>query len=156
MATTATTVDHATLTTLALAGAVRGACAVGQPGGWGIVIQYGNAERALAAKRGELRVFKKFDTLTFYLKNLGIDQFRIDARHFDPPKTVSSKRSATAERMREAHEAAAYKKWLAHEVQEAMDDPRPSVSHASAAQSWEAKRKDLLARSKLQQKKTVA
>lgn len=156
MATTAKTVDHSTLTTLAQAGAVRGACAVGQPGGWGIVVQYGNAERALAAKRGELRVFKKFDTLAFYLKNLGIDQFRIDARRFDAPKTEPSKRSATAERMREAHEAAAYKKWLAQEVQEAMDDLRPSVSHADATLSWEAKRKDLLARSKAQQKKTMA
>jgi hypothetical protein len=37
-----------------------------------------------------------------------------------------------------------------------MDDPRPSVSHADATLSWEAKRKDLLARSKAQQKKTLA
>lgn len=156
MATTATTVDHSTLINLAQAGAVRGACAVGQPGGWGIVVQYGNAERALAAKRGEVRVFKKFDTLAFYLKNIGIDQFRIDARHFDTPEKEPIKRSATAERMREAHEAAAYKKWLAKEVQEAIDDPRPSVSQAEAVRSWEVKRKDLLARSKAQQKKAMA
>ncbi len=148
MANTATTVDHSTLTNLAQAGAVRGACAIGQPGGWGIVVQYGNAERALAAKRGEVRVFKKFDTLAFYLKNIGIDQFRIDARHFDAPEKEPIKRSATAERMREAHEASAYKKWLAKEVQEAIDDPRPSVPHAQVAAEWKLERAALAKQAK--------
>lgn len=31
--------------------------------------------------------------------------------------------------MREAHEAAAYSQWLSAEIQEAIDDPRSSISH---------------------------
>ena len=31
--------------------------------------------------------------------------------------------------MRKAHQAAAYSKWLATEIQEAIDDPRPNLSH---------------------------
>lgn len=30
---------------------------------------------------------------------------------------------------RQAHEAAAYNRWLAAEIQEAIDDPRPSIPH---------------------------
>ena len=51
MAMAADTIDHTTLERLIEAGAVRGACIVGQPGGWSVVIQYGMTERALAAKR---------------------------------------------------------------------------------------------------------
>lgn len=150
MTITATTVDHSTLINLAQAGAVRGACAVGQPGGWGIVVQYGNAERVLAAKRGEVRVFKKFDTLAFYLKKMGIDQFRIDARHFDAPEKEPIKRSATAERMRNAHQAAAYDKWFRAEVEEGLkeaDDPNTKwVSNEDANKSWAKKRAELVKR----------
>nr|ELQ8281689.1 stability determinant [Pseudomonas aeruginosa]ELQ8282041.1 stability determinant [Pseudomonas aeruginosa] len=31
--------------------------------------------------------------------------------------------------MRKAHEAAAYNEWLAAEIQESIDDPRPSIPH---------------------------
>jgi len=144
MSATAHTVDHSTLENLAQAGAVRGACAVGQAGGWGIVVQYGNAERALASKRGAVRVFKKFDTLAFYLKNLGIHQFQIDARHFDSAVKVPRKRADSSERLREAHAAVAYKKWLTGEIQEAIDDPQPSVSHAQVAAEWALERADLV------------
>ena len=41
MTTTANTIDHATLERLVEAGAVRGASVIGQPGGWGVVVQYG-------------------------------------------------------------------------------------------------------------------
>lgn len=116
MSSTAYTVDHSTLESLAQAGVVRGACAVGQRGGWGITVQYGNVERVLAAKRGDVRLFKKFDTLAVYLKNLGIDQFRIDVRHFDPTVKEPAKRADSAERMREAHEAVAYRNWLEGKV----------------------------------------
>jgi hypothetical protein len=33
------------------------------------------------------------------------------------------------ERMRRAHEAAAYDTWFRQQVQEAIDDPRPSIPH---------------------------
>jgi hypothetical protein len=31
--------------------------------------------------------------------------------------------------LRKAHRAAAYSDWLAAEIQEAIDDPRPNISH---------------------------
>jgi hypothetical protein len=34
--------------------------------------------------------------------------------------------------MKDAHEAAAYTKWLKAEIQEAIDDPSPSISNEEA------------------------
>lgn len=157
MATTADTIDRTTLEHLVEAGAIRGASIVGQPGGWGVVFQYGLTERVLAARRGAIRVYRKFETLVEYLKSIGIAKYQVDATGYEPVVPATDrKRTDAAERMKEAHEAVAYKKWLAKEVQEAIDDPRPSVSQAEAVRSWEVKRKDLLARSKAQQKKAMA
>ncbi len=50
--------------------------------------------------------------------------------------TIERKRTDAAERMKNAHQAAAYKGWLTKEVQEAIDDPRPSVPHAQVAAEW--------------------
>ena len=141
MTMTAETIDHATLERLAEAHAVTGACVVGQPGGWGVLIKYGTAERALAVKRGPMRVFKKFETLALYLQSIGIVEYQMNSRQFDPAKPpTAAKRTDAADRMRSAHEAAAYKSWLAKEVQEAIDDPRPSVPHAQVAAEWQLER----------------
>ena len=67
MGTNHNTIDQNTLERLVEAGAVRGASIIGQPGGWGVVIQYGMTERALAAKRGAIRNFARFETLVTYL-----------------------------------------------------------------------------------------
>lgn len=57
------TINHDTLSRLAEAGAVRAAHAVGQTGGWALSVQYGMAERFLAAQRsGKLRLFRKCGT----------------------------------------------------------------------------------------------
>lgn len=145
MAITSDTIDHLTLERLVEAGAVRGASIVGQPGGWGIVIQYGMTERALAAKRGAVRIFRKFETLVGYLKKIGIAKYQVDATHFDPAALrTERKRTDAAERMKNAHEAASYKGWLTLQVQEAIDDPRPSVSHEHVAAEWKIERAALL------------
>ncbi len=83
MAISSDTIDHVTLQHLVEAGAVRGADVVGQPGGWGIVIKYGMTERALAARRGALRIFIRFETLVNYLKSIGILQFNVNASNYD-------------------------------------------------------------------------
>jgi hypothetical protein len=145
MTITANTIDHLTLERLVEAGAVRGASIVGQPGGWGVVIQYGMTERVLAAKRGAIRIFRKFETLVAYLKGIGIAKYQVDASQFDPvARTTERTRTDSAERMKNAHEAAAYKGWLTKEVQEAIDDPRPSVPHAQVAAEWATERAALL------------
>jgi len=130
MATTRDTIDHLTLTRLVEAGAVRGANVVGQPGGWGIVIQYGMTERVLAAKRGAVRIFRKFETLVAYLKEIGVTRYQVDATRFDPVALkVERHRPDASARMRHTHEAAAYDKWFRAQVREAIDDPRPNIPH---------------------------
>lgn len=131
MTTTPDTIDHATLSHLVAAGAVRGANVVGQPGGWGIVIQYEMTERVLAAKRGAVRVFRKFETLVGYLKEMGVTHYQVDASQFDPVALKSERhRIDASDRMKHAHETAAYDKWFRAQVQAALDDPRPSIPHA--------------------------
>ena len=145
MAVSVNTIDHGTLERLVEAGAVCGAYIVGQPGGWGVVIQYGMTERALAVKRGAIRNFRKFETLVSYLRDIGITTYQVDASHFDPVTLKTDrKRADAAERMKNAHEAVAYKGWLTQQVQEAIDDPRPSVSHSEVLAEWEAERAALL------------
>jgi hypothetical protein len=144
--TTATTIDHATLAHLSEAGAVRGACVVGQPGGWGVVIQYGTTERTLAAKRGAARIFKKFETLASYLKTVGIEEFKTDTRRFDPATTLkpTPQRTDAAERMKEAHAAVAYRNWLEGKVSAARaaiadgsNAPIPDAEWAAERAEWE-------------------
>ena len=147
MAIIAETIDHVTLERLVEAGAVRGASIVGQPGGWGVVIQYGMTERMLAAKRGAVRIFRKFETLVGYLKSIGIARYQVDATQFDATALKTGrKRTDAAERMKNAHEAAAYTGWLTQQVQEAIDDPRPSVPHERVAHDWAAERAALVKR----------
>jgi hypothetical protein len=117
MSPTQSTVDHATLENLVASGAVHGAHVVGQSGGWGLVVEHGSCERALTAKRGQVRVFRKFETLAGYLKGIGILQYQVDARAYDPAalKTERS-RSDAAHRMKDAHAAIAYRDWLEDKV----------------------------------------
>ncbi|PRC95042.1 hypothetical protein [Solimicrobium silvestre] len=144
---TTDTIDHATLERLVEAGVVHGAKIIGQPGGWGVVIQYGMTERGLAAKRGALRIFRKFETLVAYLKDIGIAKYQVDASHFDPvAQKTDRKRADAAERMKNAHEAAAYQGWLTQQVQEAIDDPRPSVPQSAVEAEWAIERAALLKR----------
>jgi len=144
MATTREIIDHVTLSRLVEAGAVRGASVIGQPGGWGIVIQYGRTERALAAKRGAVRVFRKFETLVGYLKEIGVTRYQVDATQFDPVALkVERHRADASERMKHAHEAAAYDKWFRAKVQAALDDPRRSIPHEKVKAEF-AKKRNLL------------
>lgn len=145
MATTRDTIDHATLERLVEAGAIRGANIVGQAGGWGVVIQYGMTERALAAKRGAVRIFRKFETLVSYLRGIGIVRYQVDATQFDPATLKTEhKREDAAERMKHAHAAAAYDKAFRVGVQASLDDPRPSITHEQVAGKWAAKRAALV------------
>ncbi len=149
MAITVDTIDRSTLEHLVEAGAVKGASIVGQPGGWGVVFHYGLTERVLAARRGAIRNFKRFETLVDYLKSIGLAKYQVDATAYEPSAPPSDrKRTDAAERMKNAHAAAAYKGWLTKEVQEAIDDPRPSVPHAQVAAEWNVERAALAKQAK--------
>jgi len=94
------TIDHKTLLRLVEAGAIRGTHVVGQLGGWAIIIRYGMHERSLSAQRsGQIRLFKKMDTLVAYLRKTGITQFDVNAANYqhDP---LSGRRPDRAEALR--------------------------------------------------------
>lgn len=126
-------IDHPTLIKMAEAGVVRSAHVVGQDGGWGLLVKYGMTERVLTAQRSQqVRIFRKLETLVQYLKAIGIPRFDVDAAGYEPSIVSGSKRPDRAAAMKEAHAAAAYTKWLKAEVQEALDDPSPTVAHEEA------------------------
>lgn len=127
------TIDHTTLTKLAEAGVVHSAHVVGREGGWGLLVKYGTTERALAAQRSQqVRIFRKLDTLVAYLKGIGIPRFEVDAANYDASCISAHKRPDRAAAMKDAHDAAAYTKWLKAEIQEALDDPSPTIPHDAA------------------------
>lgn len=143
------TIDHGTLSRLVEAGAVRGAHVVGQKGGWAVLVRYGMTERPLAAQRSrQVRVWRKFETLVGYLREIGIAQFDVDAAHYDPDPSHAAKRPDRAEALRRAHEAVEHDKWFREEVQAALieaDDPATQwVSHDEAKAEWAKFRAELL------------
>lgn len=127
------TIDHGTLSKLVDAGAVRGAHIVGQHGGWAVVVKYGMTERSLAAQRSrQVRLFRRFETLVTYLRGIGIARFDVDAANFDIGVLNVARRPDRSAALKRAHEAAAYDAWFRAQVQESLDDPRPSVSDEDA------------------------
>ena len=145
------TIDHGTLRRLIHAGAKVGAEVVGAAGGWGVIINYGRANQTLAATRGKPRTFRQFETLAGYLKDLGIIEYRVNTAAFEPGAAATNpadKRSATAsQRMKRAHQAAAYDTWFRDQVQASIDDPRPSVDDGEVRRQFAAKREALDKRS---------
>ncbi len=141
------TIDHGTLRHLVDTGTAVNAEVVANAGAWGVVIKVGRASQTLAATRGKPRTWRQFETLAGYLKDLGITQIRVDMAAFEPAATarVPTLRSAKASaRMQQAHQAAAYDKWLRGQVQASIDDPRSSVADEEAQKRFNAKRQALL------------
>lgn len=147
----AETIDHGTLSKLVEAGAVRGAHIIGQSGGWAVLVKYGMTERALAAQRSrQVRLFRKFETLVSYLKELGIARFDVDAADYDPDTLKATRRPDRTEALKRAHEAAAHDAWFREQVEVAIaeaDSPTAEwVSNEDAKASWAKKRAELAKR----------
>ena len=146
MAITHDTIDHMTLERLVEAGAVRGTDVIGHAGGWGVIVKYGMTERVLAARRGAVRTFRKFETLVSYLKGIGISDYHVHAANFDQAGMKTTRvRPDASERMRSAFEAKAHNDWVREKVAASLADPRPNLSHeqvmADAQAVIDAKRK---------------
>lgn len=143
------TIDHQTLLHLVEAGAVRGADIIGQPGGWNIIVKYGMVERTLAARRGAVRLFSKFDTLVKYLKSIGIAQCNVNISNYDDSiKRVS--RPDTIQRHEHTKEAVAYDKWFREQVAAGIreaDDPKTvMVPHEEVVKDMHRQRAAIKAR----------
>ena len=134
------TIDHGTLFRLVEAGAVSGAHIVAQPGGWAVTVKYGTHERPLAAQRSrQVRLFRRFEILVAYLKEVGITQFDVDAANFDPQATRRI-RPDRSDALKRTHEAAAYDNWFRAQVQASLNDPRPSIPDTEVKAHFVAKR----------------
>lgn len=144
------TIDHSTLSKLIEAGSIRDAEVIGQPGGWSVVVNYGMSQRALAARRGQVRLFRNFETLAEYLKGMGYVKLTVNTADFDRTLPKSRTRPDAAEHLRQAHQAAMYDKWFRGQVGQALaeaDDPATEwvsgmdVSAKAAARraAWRAK-----------------
>ena len=139
MSITANTIDHTTLEHLVEAGAICNADVIGHPGGWGVVVKYGATERALAARRGAVRSFRKFETLVGYLKDVGISQYNVNAANFDAATLKTTRvRPDSAERMRSAFEASKHTQWMQQKVAQSLADTRSNVTHEQAMASAQA------------------
>lgn len=150
MVMTRETIDHTTLRHLVEAGAVRGADVIGQPGGWGVVVKYGMTERALAVRRGKVRVFRRFESLVAYLKTLGLSRYTVDASNYASVMATPAARPDSAERLKRAHEAAEHDRWFREQIAQALqeaDDPDTRwISQDEMKAQWAEQRAELLKR----------
>ncbi|TAN46724.1 MAG: hypothetical protein EPN21_19730 [Methylococcaceae bacterium] len=145
------TIDHATLARLVESGSVRAAHVIGQTGGWEVIVNYGTVERPLAAQRsGKVRLFRKLETITAYLRDIGINRFDVDASAYQAGESTPYKRPDRAEALKQAHAAAAHDRWFREQVQQALDEAdKPDavfIPHEVVMAEWEIKRAELLQR----------
>ena len=87
-----------------------------------------NQEHVLTAQRsGDVRLFKKLETLVSYLQDLGIDSFEVDSSAYDPRQLTTYQRPDRTQALKRAHEAAAYEAWFRDQVEASLNDTSPVV-----------------------------
>jgi hypothetical protein len=114
------------------AGGVTGVTLKGQGGTFFVQIATRNGTNAVLAKArsSEPRRFGNPAVALNVLRDVGITIGQFDASDWNPAeKEPAPGTSGRAEALRKAHQAAAYSEWLVAEIQEAVDDPRPNLSH---------------------------
>ncbi len=126
------TIDTAMARRMVEASAIRGATIIGQPGGWSVMLKVGMTEKPLGTQRTDKpRMWRSLDTCMAYLRSelriVRVDM--LDASNYSDSEVTRLSRKDSAERMKRAHEAAAYDAWFRAQVQAAIDDPRPSIPH---------------------------
>lgn len=116
----------------ASAGGVVGVTLKGDDGGFFLQIATRSGQDVVLSKARSVqpRRFGNPTSALIVLRELGIAVVQLDATQWNPnQKDRSQSRENRAQAMREAHKAAAYTKWMAAEIQESIDDPRPSIPH---------------------------
>lgn len=123
------------------AGGVSGVILKARGGGFFIEIATRNRSGILLAKARstEPRRFGNPVSALTLLHNIGIVAGAFDASQWNPgAKDITQNKKGRGEAMREAHKAAAYSRWLASEIQAAMDDPRPDIPHDDVMNEMDA------------------
>jgi hypothetical protein len=142
------TIDTAMAKRMVEASSIRGASIIGQAGGWSVVLKFGLHERPLGAQRSDKpRTWRSLDRAVAYLKNeLNIARFDLlDSSNHSMGQPLEGKsREDAAERLRNAHAAAAYDAWFREQVDEAVieaDSPDTQwVTGEEVSASWKLKR----------------
>jgi len=140
------TIDTAMARRMVETCAIRGASIIGQPGGWSVMLKIGMSEKPLGTQRTDKpRMWRSLDTCMEYLKkDLGIARLdALDASNHSGGDVTRSARADSSKRMKHAHEAAAYDTWFRARVQEALDDPRPSIPHEEVMAEFSGRRNAL-------------
>jgi len=108
------------------------------------------AEAVLSKARStEPRLFGSPQAALNVLRDIGITAGHFDSSEYDPAdKKQDAGNRGRADAMREAHEAAAYTKWIAAEIQASIDDPRADVAHEDVMAEMDAQIDALLAADK--------
>jgi hypothetical protein len=120
------------LHTVSDAGGISGVTLKGQGGTFLVQIATRNGSSAVLAKARstEPRRFGNPAAALNVLRDIGITIGTFDATEWNPAeKEAAVGNRGRSEAMRKAHQAAAYSEWLAIEIQESIDDPKPSIAH---------------------------
>ena len=123
------------------AGGIVGVTLKGQGGAFLVHVATRNGADALLAKArsSEPRRFGNPLSAINLLRGIGITAGAFDAADWNPDeKEPAPGNRGRSDAMREAHRAAAYSKWLAGELQAAIDDPRPSLPHGDVMAQMDA------------------
>ena len=137
------TIDTAMARRMVEASAILGVSIIGVPGGWSVMLKLGLSEKALGSQRSDTpRLWRSLDTCMAYLrKDLHIARVDLlDASNHSQVDASRSTRADASQRMKHAHEAAAYDKWFRAQVQAAIDDPRPSIPHEQVTAEFAERR----------------
>lgn len=113
-------ISQTTLKTLVEADAIRSASVVGEASGFYIAVKYGENEKVLTARAGNIRFFRSMDTVVDYLrKTIGIGRFNVDMANYDPEqmKDAGRKRPDRKEAMKKVNEAVERDKWFRQQVE---------------------------------------
>ena len=130
------------LRTASEAGGVSGVTLKGEGGSFFVQIATRNGSGAVLSKARsrEPRRFGNPAAALNVLRDVGITTGQFDASEWNPSERepVARSNDSRALALRKAHEAAAYNEWLAAEIQEAVDDIRPSISHDAVMAEMDA------------------
>lgn len=113
-------ISQTTLKTLVEADAIHSASVVGEASGFYIAVKYGETEKVLTARAGNVRFFRSMDTVVDYLrKTIGIGRFNVDMANYDPEqmKDTGRKRPDRKEAMMKVNQAVERDKWFRQQVE---------------------------------------
>ncbi|WP_369928481.1 hypothetical protein [Xanthomonas sp. NCPPB 2632] len=115
------TIDHGGLGTLAEAGAIEGARAIGLAGSWALIVLSKGREWVLTATTSKApRGFAKVETLVNYVAQFQVRNVELDVESAANVAVKTRRRLDRSEALRALWEA---------DLREVRDDPRPKRAH---------------------------